>query len=218
MGAANVNDRCQNRYLVDEEEFSSGSPTGPSCQDGLHELNHSYQVLILSPERPLSVLVDGFIKGKVGGVEEAEKSAFFYTSRRHQVLEPNGMRASWQGKVSARETSTTFLLGIASLTLVGAYLEPAEASKRAFQSLPKRFTWGQPSAPPLLETQNLIFAMGSLSEEPHPHLKIVQKYTSADFCAQSKSQRQDKKLENIDNFKCFSAQILECQNITRSTT
>jgi len=79
----------------------------------------------------------------------------------------------------------------------GRILSLLRLPKGHFQSLPKRSTWGQPSAPPLLETQNLIFAMGGLSEEPHPHLKIVQKYTSADFCAQSKSQREDKKLENI---------------------
>ena len=39
------------------------------------------------------MLIDGFIERKVGGVEEAKKSAFFYTSRRHQVLEPDGMGA-----------------------------------------------------------------------------------------------------------------------------
>ena len=39
------------------------------------------------------MLVDGFIEGKVGRVEEAEEGAVIHPSRRHQVLEPDGMRA-----------------------------------------------------------------------------------------------------------------------------
>ena len=56
-----------------------------------HELHHSYQVFVLCPERPLLMLVDGFVDGKVGGVEESEESASLYPSRRHQVLEPHSM-------------------------------------------------------------------------------------------------------------------------------
>ena len=63
MGAADVNDRRQHRDLVDEEKFSSWRPTRPSSQDGLHELDHSYQVFILGPERPPPMLVDGFVDG-----------------------------------------------------------------------------------------------------------------------------------------------------------
>ena len=93
MGASNVNNRSQDRNLIDKEELSPGSPAGPFGQDRLHELNHPDQVLILSPERPFCVLINGFVDGKVGGVEESEESAPLYPSRRHQVLEPHSMWA-----------------------------------------------------------------------------------------------------------------------------
>ena len=91
MGASNVNNRSQDRNLIDKEELSPGSPAGPFGQDRLHELNHPDQVLILSPERPFCVLINGFVDGKVGGVEEAQESSLLLTIRSHQVLKPDSM-------------------------------------------------------------------------------------------------------------------------------
>ena len=83
MGASNVNNRSQDRNLIDKEELSPGSPAGPFGQDRLHELHHPDQVLVLRPERPTLVLVDRLIEGQVGGIEEAKESAIFNAPRCH---------------------------------------------------------------------------------------------------------------------------------------
>ena len=84
--AADVDHRSKDGDLVDEEELSSGRPARPLGQDGLHELHHPDQVLVLRPERPMLVLVDRLIEGKVGGIEEAKESAIFSAPRCHEVL------------------------------------------------------------------------------------------------------------------------------------
>ena len=84
--AADVDHRSKDGDLVDEEELSSGRPARPLGQDGLHELHHPDQVLVLRPEGPTLVLVDRLIEGEVGGIEEAKESAIFNAPRCHEVL------------------------------------------------------------------------------------------------------------------------------------
>ena len=66
-----------------------------------------------------------------------------------------------------------------------------------------------PSAPPFVNPHVFMFTLAVLSADPHPHLKIVQKYTSADFVRKvNLDAPTKKKRENVDNYKCCSAQIL----------
>ena len=109
MGAADVDDRSENGDLVNEEKFPSWRPTWPSSQDCLHEFDHSYEVFVLRPERPMLMLVDGFVDGEIGGVEKPEEGAPLYSSRRHQVLEPHSMWTRWQGKVSATRSQNCLI-------------------------------------------------------------------------------------------------------------
>ena len=132
---------------------------------------------------PLPMLVDGFIDGEVGGVEEAEEGALLYPSWRHQVLEPDSMRACGQGEVSAKEERSEFVNPEYHHSLWwGCFLSLPRLPKGHFKAcspnFPKESTWGQP----LVNPHDLIF----LCRSPPPSENRAKIHISR-FCAQSKS-------------------------------
>ena len=75
MSAAEVHERSNVGDLVDEEELTPGSPGGPPGQHGLHELDEPHQVVIIRPERPEMMMVEGFIERMLTGIVDTYKHA-----------------------------------------------------------------------------------------------------------------------------------------------